>query len=62
MADQYFWCLTHHTVEEANGCRAGDHLGPYPTREAAQNALETAAERNDAWDNDPRFNDDEDDD
>ena len=28
--EQWFYCLKHHTVEGADGCRAADRLGPYP--------------------------------
>lgn len=64
MADktEYFWCLKHHTVETADGCKAADHLGPYPSPQSAAEALDTVAARNDFWENDPRFNDEEDDD
>jgi hypothetical protein len=53
MADDKNWwfCLNHNTVEDDDGSCAGkDRLGPYPTREAAQNALETVQERNADWD------------
>lgn len=43
--DQYYYCIKHGTVEQGAGCRANDRLGPYPTREAAAHALESAAER-----------------
>jgi hypothetical protein len=33
-------------------------LGPYRTREEAEHAMERVDERNEAWDNDPRWNDD----
>ncbi|CAI9400015.1 MULTISPECIES: hypothetical protein [Aestuariimicrobium] len=62
MSDQYYYCLVHKTVEVAEGCKAEDRLGPYPSRAEAQQALAHVAERNEAWDNDPRWNDDEDDD
>lgn len=42
---QWYYCLKHATVEEGVGCRALDRLGPYPSREAAAHALETAARR-----------------
>jgi hypothetical protein len=58
MAGQYFYCMEHHTVEPEEGCRAADRLGPYQTREEAEHALEKVQERNEAWDNDPRWNDD----
>jgi hypothetical protein len=55
---QYWFCLTHHRVEGGEGCRNQDRLGPYPSPEAAARALETVAERNEAWENDPDWNDD----
>lgn len=48
-AEQWFYCLKHHTVEGVLGCRAKDRLGPYPTREEAEHALEKVKERNEAW-------------
>jgi hypothetical protein len=47
--EQFYYCVKHHTVEGAVGCRARDRLGPYPTREEAEHALEKVKERNDAW-------------
>ena len=57
--DEQFWfCLNHHTVEgRGSGCRAADRLGPYPTAEDASHALEKVQQRNEEWDNDPRWND-----
>ena len=43
---EWFWCTDHHAVEEGPGCRADVRLGPYPTREAAEHALQSVAERN----------------
>lgn len=56
---KYWFCLQHHEVEVGTetGCRYADRLGPYPTREAASRALEKVEERNEEWDNDPRWND-----
>jgi hypothetical protein len=45
----YFWCIEHKTVEGDDGCRP-HRLGPYPTEEAAQRALQTVQERNAKWD------------
>ncbi len=56
----YFWCTKHNAVEGREGCRASHRLGPYQTREEAENALATAAERTRAWDEDPDWNDNED--
>ncbi len=47
---QYYYNLTTGTVEEGHQSPATELMGPYPTREEAQQALRTAAERNRAWD------------
>lgn len=57
---KFYFCLNHHTVEGEDGCRAADRLGPYDTRQEAEHALERVEERNEAWDNDPKWNDDAD--
>jgi hypothetical protein len=54
----YWFCLNHHAVEPQEGCAYKDRLGPYETEEEAARALEKAAERTKAWDEDPRWNDD----
>jgi hypothetical protein len=59
MRDRYYYCLRHHAVEGASGCSARHRLGPYPTEAEAARALEKVEERNEAWDNDPRWNDDD---
>ena len=41
----WYYCLNHHAVEPAEGCRAVDRLGPYPDRETAARAVELARER-----------------
>jgi hypothetical protein len=55
---KYWYCLKHHAVEPPEGCAYADRLGPYATEEEAEHALEKVQERNEAWDNDPRWNDD----
>jgi hypothetical protein len=57
---EWFFCLRHHTVEPREGCKAADRLGPYPSRAEAEHALDKVAERNETWDHDPRWSDDED--
>ena len=54
----YWFCLNHKVVEGEEGCANKDRLGPYPSAADAGRALERVAERNDAWDNDPAWNDD----
>jgi hypothetical protein len=54
----WYFCLTHQRAEQGAGCANKDRLGPYSSREDAERALLTAQERNDAWDNDPRWRDD----
>lgn len=56
-AGEWFYCVKHHKVEEGPECPSKDRLGPYPTREQAQQALKSVAARNEEWDNDPRWND-----
>ncbi len=58
---QYYWCLKHRRVEPFEGCKALDRLGPYPTMDDAAHALDRVKERNERWDNDPRYNDADDD-
>ncbi|HBX81425.1 MAG: hypothetical protein WAV45_05690 [Propionibacteriaceae bacterium] len=59
---QWYWCLDHHAVEPYDGCKSADRLGPYATKDEAANALQAVQDRNVEWDNDPRFNDDDEDD
>jgi hypothetical protein len=50
-SEQWWYCLRHNTVEDANtSCPGKDLLGPYPTREEAARALEKVKERNKEWD------------
>lgn len=60
MTGAWYYCLDHHTVEPYDGCRSLTRLGPYPTPQDAAHALDRVAERNDAWETDPRFNDPDD--
>jgi hypothetical protein len=55
---KYWYCVKHHRVESDTICPSIDRLGPYASEEEAALALETAAARNEEWDNDPRWNDD----
>lgn len=55
---EYYYCLKHKTVEGKDGCRAKDRLGPYGSEAEAAGALEKVEERNEDWENDPRWNDD----
>ena len=49
--EQHWWfCVKHQTVESDTVCPAKDRLGPYPTKEAAEHALETVRQRNEEWD------------
>ncbi len=60
MADDQWWfdLKTKSAVRDNKVGRSVDRLGPYRTREEAERALERVAERNEAYDNDPRWNDD----
>ena len=57
MADGDWWfdLSTKQVVQDDKAGKAADRLGPYPTREAAEHALETVQQRNesaDKWDDD----------
>jgi hypothetical protein len=56
--DWWFDLKTHTVVPDNNDTKITDRLGPYKTREEAERALERVEERNEEWDNDPRWNDD----
>jgi hypothetical protein len=60
MAEGDWWydLTTHTVVPDNNETKITDRLGPYKTREEAERALELVEERNEAYDNDPRWNDD----
>ena len=49
MAD-FYYCLTHHEVEQGQGCRALDRMGPYPSAEAAQAWQDSVAAHNEEAD------------
>jgi hypothetical protein len=55
---EYYYCLKHQKAEEGPECPAKNRLGPYATRAEAERAIDTVADRNRAWDEDPRWNDD----
>jgi hypothetical protein len=54
---KYWYCVKHRRVETEILCPPVDRLGPYDTEEEALRALQSAEERNEAWDNDPAWND-----
>jgi hypothetical protein len=60
MSEQWYFCLKHMRVEKDPACPRAEALGPYDSYDEAARALETAQERNEAWDDDPRWRDDDD--
>ncbi|MDF9812817.1 hypothetical protein [Streptomyces sp. SPB162] len=54
---EWFYCLEHKKVEEGPECPAKDRFGPYADRADAERAMQTAADRNLAWETDPRWHD-----
>lgn len=44
-AGPWFYCLKHETVEPRDGCAERHRLGPYATREEAERAVVSVAER-----------------
>ena len=57
-SDQWWFCLGHKTVEQGPGCPNDERMGPYASADEASGALSRAAERSEAWDSDPKWNDD----
>ncbi|MGI5490888.1 hypothetical protein [Microtetraspora malaysiensis] len=49
MSGQWWFCLKHMRVEPEKGCPNKDRMGPYATEAEAAYALQTASERNEAW-------------
>lgn len=60
MADDDWWfdLKTKTAVQDTKAGKAADRLGPYPSREAAEQALAKVEERNAAYDADPDWKDD----
>ncbi len=56
---KYYYCVKHHKVEGVDGCPSIDRLGPYATAEEAEQALQKAEQRNEEWDHDPAWNDEQ---
>ncbi|AEW93725.1 MULTISPECIES: hypothetical protein [Streptomycetaceae] len=54
---EWYYCLEHRKVEEGPECPAKDRMGPYATPAEASGAMEKAAERDEEWSRDPRWND-----
>lgn len=47
----WYWCLAHGRAEtEDGGCPPPQRLGPYASREEAENYRERVEARNEAWD------------
>lgn len=55
---EFWYCIKHGQVEGEHGCPNKDRMGPYATEAEAERALEIAAEKTEAWETDPRWNDD----
>lgn len=50
MSEYYFNTRTGQVETDVDKSQSKDLLGPYPTREAAARALDTAHERTEKWD------------
>ncbi|HEY7564548.1 MAG TPA: hypothetical protein VIA81_06445 [Acidimicrobiia bacterium] len=57
--EQWYFCLDHQRVEPDFGCRNDVRLGPFPTRDEAERALDRVEERNEEWESDPAWSDDD---
>ena len=47
---EWYYCFVHKKVEALDECDQMDRMGPYPTREDAENWRARVAARNEAWD------------
>lgn len=54
MSEGFYFNVETGEVEQGKQSSWSSRLGPYPTREAAEHALETARRRNAAWDEEDR--------
>lgn len=59
MDEEWYYCVVHERVEPKFGCKMTNRLGPYPTREEAERALDKVGERNVEWDEDPEWQEDD---
>jgi hypothetical protein len=50
VADEFYYNTETHQVEQGKQSTWSHLMGPYPTREAAEHALEQARARSEAWD------------
>jgi hypothetical protein len=50
MAPEFYFNTKTHQVEEGKPSAWMNRMGPYPTREAAEQALTTARVRSETWD------------
>jgi len=57
-SNEWYYNVKTKKVEPYEGDKASERLGPYSSPEEAARALEIVQERNEAWDNDPKWNDD----
>jgi hypothetical protein len=48
----WYYCFKHQQVEQRDDCSQRDRMGPYRTREDAENWRAKVAERNAAWGDD----------
>ncbi|MBD3778864.1 MULTISPECIES: SPOR domain-containing protein [unclassified Cellulomonas] len=54
MADEFYYNTQTGQVEQGKQSTWAHLMGPYPTRDAAQHALEKARARSEAWDEEDR--------
>ena len=59
LGNHWYYCLDHNRVEGEYGCRDEVRLGPYDSQEKAAAALEKVEERNQDWESDPAWTDDD---
>lgn len=59
MEEEWYYCVEHDRVEPKFGCRITNRLGPYATQEEAEAALQRVRKRNEEWEEDPAWQNDD---
>lgn len=55
---EWWYCLRHNRAEKDFDVPLAERMGPYPDQASAARALQSAEERTEAWDKDPRWRED----
>ena len=54
LSEEYWYCMKHRRVERYDETDSANRIGPFPTADAAANALQTIAEREQRYEQEDR--------